>query len=294
MTTLTEKIKELITTEFSEKEKFAKGNHKAKVIAVCSQKGGVGKTTTAVNLASALAQFHNKRVLLTDLDPQGHVEKSLSAIVAEGIDYTPLSHILLAKRGEILEGVVKTKNELLHITPGDKSLYETEGALASKLGREFILTNSFATAKTHYDFIIIDCPPSLGNLTINALCAADYVVVPCEMSVLAFEGVTDLLETLTTITERLNRRLKVLGVLFTRVDGRNQTMNKLVEDNMRKQFKGRVFKNQISVNTDLNKSQLEGLPVFESAPSSTGAENYQSLAGEILKRLSNTKNQTNP
>lgn len=285
-TTLTQKIKTLIQPETTPASFFEpRGNHKAKVIAVCSQKGGVGKTTTAVSLSSAFAKFHGMKVLVTDLDPQGHVEKSLSAMVEEGIDYSPLSEILMAKSGQMLSGVIKTKNENLHITPGDKTLYETDGQLSSKLGREFILTHSINVARTHYDFIIIDCPPNLGNLTINALCAADYVLIPCEMSVLAFEGVSDLLETLETITLRLNKNLKTLGVVFTRVDGRNQQMNQLVAENMQKFFKGKIFKNQIAINTDLNKSQFEGVSVFDYAPGSSGAQNYKALSEEILARL---------
>jgi chromosome partitioning protein len=283
---IADRIKNLVIAETrSPKKKNAKSSPRAKIIAICSQKGGVGKTTTAVNLGSALAKFHNKKVLVTDLDPQGHVEKSLGSTVNEGVDYTPLSRVLIDKKSELLDAVVKTNNERLHITPGDKTLYETEGALTAKIGREFILTNSLDSARSQYDFIIIDCPPNLGNLTLNALCAADYVLVPCEMSVLAFEGVSDLLSTLDTVTERLNPELKVLGVLFTRVDGRNITMNKLVEDNMTKQFKGQIFRSKIAVNTDLNKAQLEGCSVFDFAPSSSGSSNYKDLSSEILKRL---------
>lgn len=286
MASLTERIKSMIQTEIAPGRKpIAKGVSKAKIIAVCSLKGGVGKTTTSVNLGAALTKFHNKKVLVTDLDPQGHVEKSLGAMVTEGVDYTPLSQVLIAKKGELLDAVVTTKDEGLHITPGDKTLYETEGTLNSKLGREFILTNSLNLARTLYDFIIIDCPPNLGNLTINALAASDYVLVPCEMSVLAFEGVADLLATLETVTDRINPKLKVLGVLFTRVDGRNVTMNELVEDSMSKHFKGRIFRSKIGVNTDLNKAQLDGVPVFDFAPSSTGAANYRDLAGEVVKKL---------
>ncbi|OVE82289.1 hypothetical protein BVY03_01290 [bacterium K02(2017)] len=270
-----------------------RGNKKAKIIAVCSQKGGVGKTTTAVNLSSALATFYDSKVLVTDLDPQGHIEKSLNSTIEEGIDYAPLSEILMAKNGQIIDGIVKTSNENLHLTPGDKNLYETEGQLANKLGREFILINSFELAKTHYDYIIIDCPPSLGNLTVNALCAADYVIIPCEMSVLGFEGVTDLLETVATINQRLNKKLKILGVLFTRVDKRNMAMNKLVAENMHKLFKGKVFKSQVYINTDLNKSQFEGESIFEFSPRSSGAKNYKGLAEEIVNRVNRKKN-TNP
>ncbi len=279
---LTDKIKELISAEAP---RYNKGEKNSVVMAVCSQKGGVGKTTTSVNLAAAFAEFHSKKVLVVDLDPQGHVEKSLGAIVPDGVEYTPLSETLTNKKGNILASVIQTKNNDLAITPGDHALYETEGALSSKIGREFILSQALKNAKTHYDLIIIDCPPNLGNLTINALCAADYALIPCEMSVLAFEGVTDLLNTVDLVNERLNKALKILGVLFTRVDGRNVTMNQLIEENLKNYFKGTIFKTRVTVNTDLNKAQLEGVPVFKFAPSSTGSVNYQSLADEIMKKF---------
>ena len=286
MNMLTEKIKELISTDALQMaDKLTKGEKKAKVIAICSQKGGVGKTTTAVNLASALSQLHHKKVLIVDLDPQGHVEKSLGSLIPDGMEYTPMSATLLAKKGNIIDSVIQTELELLSITPGDRALYETEGALASKIGREFILATALKVARTRFDFIILDCPPNLGNLTINALCAAEYLVIPCEMSVLAFEGVTDLLDTLETVNERLNKNLKVLGVVFTRVDGRNITMNDLVEENLKNYFQGNIFKARIAVNTDLNKAQLDGRSIFDFAPSSSGAQNYSTLANEVLKRI---------
>jgi len=279
---LTERLKDLITVEGPQ---YEEGTRKARIISICSQKGGVGKTTTAVNLGTALTFFHRKKVLIIDLDPQGHVEKALGAIVPDGIEYTALSKVLVAKKGEMLDAVVKTELENLHITPGDKELIEAETVLGSRIGKEFVIRESLKIARTHYDYVLFDCPPSLGNLTLNALVASDHAILPCEMSVLAFEGVSDLLETLREVNERLNKDLDVLGVLFTRVDGRNVTMNDLIMENMKKYFDGKIFKTQVAVNTALNKSQLEGRPIFHFAPSSSGAVNYQALAVEMLQRL---------
>lgn len=286
MSLLTDKIKSLLTVETSQVlSSQEKGRKRATVISICSQKGGVGKTTTAVNLSTAVAKFHGKRVLVVDLDPQGHVEKSLGALIPEGVEYSPMSTILSSKKGNVMDGVIPTELENFFISPGDKTLYETESLLATKIGKEYILAEAMKVARSHFDFIFFDCPPNLGNLTLNALVASDFCLVPCEMSVLAFEGVNDLVETLETVNERLNPRLKILGVLFTRVDGRNVNMNQIIESNIKNFFRGKVFKSQIAINTALNKAQLEGLPVFDNYPSSSGSENYRELAEELLKKL---------
>ena len=282
MASLASKIKDLILVT---NPQYETGDRKAVLIAVCSQKGGVGKTTTTVNLGAALAHFQKKKVLVIDLDAQGHVEKSLGSMVSDGLEYTPLSKILESKKGNILDAVIKTELENFHMTPGDKDLVHTESTLSSRIGREFILKSSLETARSHYDYILFDCPPALGNLTLNALVASDYVLVPCEMSVLAFEGVTDLLETLREVKENLNPKLDVLGVLFTRVDGRNLTMNSLITENMKKFFKGKIFNTHVSTSTAITKAQLEGRPVFKFAPSSSGAKHYAALASEISDRL---------
>jgi len=267
---------------------FQKINGETPIIAVSSQKGGVGKTTTAINISAAFSLFHHKKVLLIDLDPQGHVEKSLGSLVPPGLEYKPLSQTLSTKKSSILDSVIRTNIEKLDITPGDKGLGEAEGALSSKIGREFILKNCLKPALGLYDLIVIDCPPNLGTLTINALCAASHILVPCEMSVLAFEGVTDLLDTLETITEGLNSNLSILGIVFTRVDQRQVTMNALVEENLKTYFKGHFFKTRITVNTDLNKSQLEGVPIFQFAPSCSGSVNYRALSDEVIKKIKKT------
>ncbi len=279
---ITEKLKDIMMVSGPE---YETGNRKAQVIAVCAQKGGVGKTTSTINLGTSLAYFHRRKVLVIDLDPQGHVEKSLGSIVTDGIEYTSLSQVLESKKGNVMDAVVKTELEGFDITPGDRALVQSESVLGSRIGKEFILSTALKTAKTHYDFILFDCSPSLGNLTLNALVAADHVLVPCEMSVLAFEGVSDLLETLREVTERLNQNLKVLGVLFTRVDGRNVTMNNLITENMKRFFSGKIFKTLITINTAINKAQLEGRPVFDYSPSCSGSLNYQALAAEVMSRL---------
>lgn len=285
MSLFTDKIKELISVDTTSFLSSTSGNKKACAISICSQKGGVGKTTTAVNLGSALAKFHNKKVLVCDLDPQGHVEKAIGSMIPEGVEYSPLSAILTTKKGNVLDGVVQTEVDRFFITPGDKHLYETESILATKIGKEFILQDAIKLARTHYDIILFDCPPNLGNLTLNALVASDYCLVPCEMSVLAFEGVNDLIETLETVNERLNKRLKLLGVVMTRVDIRNLSMNRVIEENLKNYFKGKVLKTQIYINTALNKAQLEGKPIFDFAPSSSGSHNYHQLADEVLKKI---------
>lgn len=286
MVNLSDKIRQfqsnLRTQSSAETGRF---QSKATIIAISSQKGGVGKTTTSVNLALALANFHNQKTLLIDLDPQGHVEKSIAAEIPEGVDYLPLSSIFLNRKTNLLDGIIKTTISNLHITPGDKSLYDTEGMLTSRLGREFILNNSLKDIKSQYDIIIIDCPPNLGNLTINALCCADHVLIPCEMSVLGFEGVSDLIETVEQINQSLNHNLKILGVAFTRVDRRNHAINKLIIENISKMFKGKIFATQLMINTDLNKAQLYGRSIFDFAPTSTGAKNYKSLADEVFGKL---------
>lgn len=279
---LADKLKGLVNLEVA---RYQPGNRKARVVAVCSQKGGVGKTTTVVNLGTCFAYFHNKKVLVVDLDPQGHVEKALGAMVKNGIEYTPLSKILVEKKGDLLDAVVKTELEGFDLTPGDKELIGAESAISNRIGRESILRDLIRIARTHYDMILFDCSPSLGNLTMNALVASDFAILPCEMSALAFEGVSDILEAFREIQEKLNEKLRLLGVLFTRVDGRNITMNELIVENMKKFVDGRLFKTQIAVNTALNKAQLEGRPIFLYAPSSSGSENYQALSVEVLHRI---------
>lgn len=258
------------------------GGKQATVIAVSNQKGGVGKTTTAVNLGAGLALFHGQKVLLVDLDAQGHVSISLRRPFAE--NGSGISAVLSARQRSLLETIAATDLENLDMTLSDRSLLDAEGQIAGKIGREFILRKSLEPARGQYDFILLDCPPNLGLLTVNAYVASDFLLVPCELSALALEGLEGLLETLETVRHRLRHPLEILGILPTRVDHRNLTMNEAAFERLREVFGDRVFQTRITVNTDLNKAQMAGVPIFRFAPSSTGASNYRALADETMER----------
>lgn len=279
-----------------EKTKLGKpeGTKRATVVSICSQKGGVGKTTTSVNLAFTLTALHGKNVLLIDLDPQGHVETSLTSIIPDGQKYIPLSKLLLDKTPDLMESTVKTELDGFFLTPGDKTLIESESLITTKIGKEFLLKEALDIAITHYDYIFIDCPPNLGNLTLNALVASQFCIVPCEMSMLSLEGVSDIFETVQTINERLNRRLSILGILLTRVDSRNQKLNFAIREELEKHAKGYLFSTEITVNSDLAKAQMAGKPILTHSPYSTGAKNYRDFTTEFSTRIQNFLGNTRP
>ncbi|MCB9528442.1 MAG: ParA family protein [Myxococcales bacterium] len=263
----------------------ATGRRAAKVVAVAAQKGGVGKTTSTVNLACALARApHALRVLLVDIDPQGHVASSLREVMPPG--RVSLSDILLAPRPrDLMEAVVETGIERLWATPPDKLLNETDVQLGSRVGREYILQGAMPNARSHFDVILIDCPPNLGNLTLNALVAADTVLVPCDMSILAFEGVADLLATVQTVNSRLRHALGVLGVLRTRVDRRTRQINDAIGDALRDNYGELLLRTEIPINSALAQAQAAGLSIFQFAPHSRGALAHAELAVEVVDRL---------
>jgi chromosome partitioning protein len=261
-----------------------RGDKSARVLAVAAQKGGVGKTTTAVNLACALAADFGERVLLLDVDPQAHVAASLRDVLKPGA--VTLSQILLAETPrDLMDAVVPTSIEGLSITPADKGLHEAENRLASRVGRETLLQAALDTARTWFDTIVIDCPPNLGNLTLNALVAADAVLVPCDMSILALEGVADLLESVQTVNIRLRHPLDVLGILRTRVDARNRSVNETVGGLLSDNFGDLVLDTIVPVNSALAQAQAAGQPIFAFRPRSKGATAYHQLAAEVRTRV---------
>ena len=279
-TTLSEQLRNWIRPETT----FAQGSKRARVISIAAQKGGVGKTTTSVNLALALARYCDLRVLVIDLDGQGHVGSSIGLGPSE--EATPLSHVLSStKRVDLLEAVCDSGFQGLHLTAPDPLLSEVEPLLSGKMGREFILRKCINTARTHYDVILLDCPPNLGNLTINALMASDEVLVPCDMSILAVEGVLALLGTVEALGNTFGHELSILGVLRTRVDRRNASLNRTVETALKEKLSHLVLDTLIPVNSSIAKAQATGDSIFEVAPQSTGAKHYKQLAEEVLVRL---------
>ncbi len=261
------------------------GDLQATVLAVATQKGGVGKTTTSVNLAAAMARFHHKKVLLLDLDPQGHVARALQAQIRPGKG--GLSDVLLDDSGEreVIDVVTRTDIPGLSVTPPDPGLRAAEDLLASRIGKEFVLRDALRTTRTWYDVIIVDCPPNLGNLSINGLVAADQVLIPCDPSPLALSGVEGLVSTIEQVAGRLNPAIDVLGILLTRVDGRNSKLNAAVDDEIVGRLGDAVLPVRIGVNSSLAQAQQEGQDIFAFDPESRGARQYRELADHVLASL---------
>ena len=265
-------------------ERRARGPRDAKVISVASLKGGVGKTTTSVNLASALARFHQQRVLLMDLDPQGHVGTSLRAQILQGGG--KLSQVLTAEEaGDVMDVATDTSVPSLRVTPSDPSLNEAENLLSTKIGKELILRDALEITRTYYDLIIIDCPPNLGNLTLNALVASDYLLVPCDLSPLALRGVESLLGHAQQVGARLNPGLDLLGIVITRHDVRTPSMNEAVLSQLQGNYGEALIPVRIGTSTSLSRAQHQGTEIFEHDEKSRGAVHYRELAAEVARRL---------
>ena len=250
-----------------------------KIIAIVNQKGGVAKTTTAINLAAAVAQRGHK-TLLVDLDPQGNATSGL------GIDRRGLEHCvydLLINDAPIEAVLLHTDYQQLDVIPATIQLAGAEVELVSAISRENRLRRILRPQREHYDYIFIDCPPSLGLLTINALSAADRALLPLQCEYYALEGVTQLLNTYEMIRKNLNPELEIEGVLLTMYDARTNLSSQVAEE-ARNYFGHKVYDTQISRSVRLSEAPSHGLPGIIYDPKSRGAVEYQALADEFLSR----------
>ncbi len=250
-----------------------------RIIAISNQKGGVGKTTTAINLSACLAE-KGKKVLTIDMDPQGNTTSGL------GIDKNEVentSYELLLDEAKIEETITKSIVENLDVIPSERGLSGAEIELIGKEEREYILKKEVERIRDDYDFIIIDCPPSLNTLTVNAMTTADSVIVPIQCEYYALEGLSELMYTIQLVKERLNNKLEIEGIVFTMYDARTCLSLQVVE-NVKENIDKNIYKSIIPRNVRLAEAPSYGQPINLYSPRSAGAEAYRALADEVIKR----------
>jgi chromosome partitioning protein len=247
----------------------------SKVIAIAQHKGGTGKTTSTINLGAALSR-QGKKVLLIDLDPQANLSQSLGIMDAEANIYGAIK-----KQYSVTDAIVNITDGL-DLIPSTLDLTGAEIELSSVIGREYILKELIDQVKRRYDFIIIDCPPSLGLLTANAFTAAKYILIPLQAQYLALQGLNKLMEVIDLIKKGINKDLKVGGVFITQYDSR-KVLNRNVQETISDLFKSQVLQTVIRDNVALAEAPVKGVDVFRYAPKSKGAEDYLALSQEVIK-----------
>lgn len=252
----------------------------SKVYAIANQKGGVGKTTTNINLGANLAKL-GKKVLTIDIDPQGNTTSGLGFAKESG-DLLSIYDVLI-NGANIKDAIAKTQVENLDIVTSNLQLAGAEVELVNMNSREFILRNAIEGIRDNYDFIFIDCPPSLGLITINAFTAADGVVVPIQCEFFALEGLTQLLNTIQRVKKAYNSKLEIEGVVLTMFNARTNLSIQVVEE-VKKHFKNKLFTTIIPRNVRLGEAPSHGLPIHLYDPKCVGAISYEELAQEFLDR----------
>lgn len=253
----------------------------ASIIAMCNQKGGVGKTTSTINIGASLAAF-GRKVLLVDLDPQGALSAGLG-ISHDELDVTVYS-LLVDSSASILDAIHSSPVDGLDVVPANIDLSAAEIQLVNEVGREQALARALRPVMRDYDFIIVDCQPSLGLLTVNALSCADSVIIPVESEYFSLRGLALLMDTVDKVRDRLNFKLEVLGILVTMFDRRTlharEVMERLVEA-----FGDKVFDSVITRTVRFPETSVAGEPINTWAPSSSGAVQYSNLAKEVIERV---------
>lgn len=262
-------------------KKRKKGDCKkmGRIIAVANQKGGVGKTTTSINLSACLSAL-GKKVLAIDMDPQGNMTSGFG-IEKEDVEYSVYD--LIIGEADIQKVMVKNAFENLDVLPTNIDLAAAEIELIGVEDKEYIIHNAVKNIRDEYDFIIIDCPPSLNMLTINAMTTADSVLVPIQCEYYALEGLSQLIHTIELVKERLNPHLSIEGVVFTMYDARTNLSLQVVE-NVKDNLNQNIYKTIIPRNIRLAEAPSHGLPINIYDPKSTGAESYMLLAEEVIHK----------
>ncbi|ABK88151.1 chromosome segregation ATPase [Bacillus thuringiensis str. Al Hakam] len=258
-------------------ERLKVGDIMGKIIAIANQKGGVGKTTTSVNLGAGLAQV-GKKVLLVDIDAQGN------ATTGVGIEKSELDQCIynvLVEDADVQGVIQKTATENLDVLPATIQLAGAEIELVPTISREVRLQRALQPVRNEYDYIIIDCPPSLGLLTINALTAADSVIIPVQCEYYALEGLSQLLNTVRLVQKHLNKNLAIQGVLLTMLDARTNLGIQVI-DEVKKYFRDKVYRSIIPRNVRLSEAPSHGKPIMQYDAKSRGAEVYIDLAEEVI------------
>ncbi len=249
-----------------------------KVISIANQKGGVGKTTTSVNLSTILAK-KNRKVLLIDADPQGNATSGLG--IDKGVNFSVYD--VMVNDIEIINTLQQTQVKNLDVCPSNINLAGAEVELVSMVSREQRLREKIDVIKENYDYIIIDCPPSLGLITLNAFTASDSVLIPVQCEYYALEGLGQLINTINLVRKHLNKNLAIEGALLTMYDARTNLSNQVVKE-VNNYFEGKVYKTVIPRNVKLSEAPSYGLPISIYDPRSKGAKCYEKFAKELIKK----------